>query len=79
MARKFFDHMLAGWCDPGFNNSVLTLEFRNMTTYHDHEIRLGDRIGQLVFFECEPVPEHKSYAQMGSYNGQMQTVGGVDK
>ncbi len=79
MARKFLNHMLAGWCDPGFNNSVLTLEFRNLTTYHDLRVKLGQRIGQLVFFECEPVPEEKSYANMGSYNGQMQTVGGINK
>lgn len=79
LARKFMDHMLAGWCDPGFNNSVLTLEFRNLTTYHDLRIKLGQRIGQLVFFACEPVPTEKSYASMGSYNGQMQTVGGITK
>lgn len=77
MARKFLDHMLAGWCDPGFNNSVLTLEFRNLTTYHDLRIKLGQRIGQLVFFDCDTVPENKSYATVGSYNGQMQTAGGL--
>ncbi len=75
MARIGLDHMLAGWCDPGFNNSVLTLEFRNMLTYHDIEIKLGNRIGQLVFYEVDPVPKDRSYATVGSYNGNMQTTG----
>ena len=69
MARMGLEHLKAGWADAGFNNSVLTLEFRNLTTYHDIEIKLGDKIGQMVFFRHQPVPLEKSYATRGSYNG----------
>ena len=69
MARIGLEHLNAGWCDPGWNNSVLTLELRNLTTYHHIRLRAGDKIGQVVFFNCEPVPEHGSYAVKGNYNG----------
>lgn len=69
MARMGLEHLNAGWCDAGWNNSVLTLELRNLTTYHDIVIRLGDKIGQMIFFRHEPVPLEHSYATKGSYNG----------
>jgi len=63
-------------CDPGWHGSVLTLELRNLTTYHYLELRHGLPIGQMIFFRCEEVPAKGSYATKGSYNGD-RTVQGV--
>ena len=68
MGRIGLEHMDAGWIDPGFNGA-LTLEFKNMTTYHDIIIRPGDRIGQLIFLRGKPVSEEQSYRTKGNYNG----------
>ena len=76
MARIGLEHLNAGWCDAGWNGSVLTLELKNMTLYHSIIIRPGDGIGQIVFFEHEPVPADRSYAARGRYNGDT-TVSGI--
>ena len=68
MARIALEHLNAGWCDPRWNNSVLTLELRNMSRWHDIRIRPGDRIGQMIFWRSEDVPYDKSYAARGRYN-----------
>ena len=68
MARIGLEHMNAGWCDAGWHGSVLTLEFRNMTTFHEIELLPGDRIGQVVFFSHDEVPDRLSYATRGAYN-----------
>lgn len=70
LARSGLQHMLAGWCDPGWNNSKLTLELKNVTQNHILLIKPGMKIGQMVFWECEPVPDEHSYATKGQYNGQ---------
>lgn len=77
-ARRFLQHMLAGWCDPGWNGSVLTLEFKNVTQHHHIRLRAGDAIGQVVFFGGKPVPFERSYAARGRYNGD-STVSQVKK
>ena len=68
MARIGLEHMNAGWCDAGWNDSVLTLEFKNMSRRHSILLRPGDAIGQLVFFQHEPVEDSASYATRGRYN-----------
>lgn len=78
MARIGLEHLNAGWCDAGWNGSVLTLELKNMTNYHSIIIRPGDGIGQIVFFEHEPVPADRSYAARGRYNGD-ESVSGIKK
>lgn len=75
LARSGLQHMLAGWCDPGWNNSKLTLELKNVTQNHILIIRPGMKIGQMVFFECEPVPDEHSYAVKGQYNDQDTVTG----
>jgi deoxycytidine triphosphate deaminase len=70
LARSGLQHMLAGWCDPGWNNSKLTMEFYNATKFHHILLTPGMKIGQMVFFECDPVPADKSYAVTGQYNNQ---------
>ena len=71
MARIGLEHLNAGWCDAGWHGSVLTLELKNMSRYHMIRIRPGDAIGQMVFFRHAPVPEQRSYAARGRYNGNL--------
>ena len=75
MARIGLEHMNAGWCDAGWNGSVLTLEFKNMTNNHEIIIRPGDAIGQMIFFRHEQVASEASYASRGRYNGDTSVSG----
>ncbi len=75
LARSGLQHLLAGWCDPGWNNSKLTLELKNVTEYHSLLLKPGMKIGQIVFWKCEPVPESESYAVKGQYNNQETVTG----
>lgn len=75
MARLGLDHLNAGWADAGWNGSVLTLELKNVTRFSPIAVTAGDRIGQMVFFKHEPVPDDKSYAARGSYNGDLKATG----
>ena len=69
MARIGLDHLNAGWCDAGWNGSVLTLELINLLKNHSIALHPGDAIGQMIFFAHGEVPEDKSYATRGRYNG----------
>lgn len=75
MARIGLEHLNAGWCDAGWHGSALTLELRNMTTFHDIILTFGDKIGQIVFFKHTPVPIDKSYAHRGTYNKNKEVSG----
>lgn len=75
MARIGLEHMNAGWCDAGWNGSVLTLELKNITERHRIVLTEGDRIGQIVFYRHREVPSDKSYAARGTYNQHRQTTG----
>lgn len=75
LARSGLQHLLAGWCDPGWYGSKLTLELKNVSQYHSLLIKPGMKIGQMVFWECEPVPEENSYAVKGQYNQQKTVTG----
>ena len=66
--RIGFEHLDAGWVDPGFAGS-LTLEFKNMLQFNSFEIQYGDPIGQLVFFDVNEVKPDQSYKQVGRYGG----------
>lgn len=68
MARMGLEHMNAGWCDAGWHGSVLTLELKNLTRYHNIMLNTGDKIGQMIFYKHNAVPEARSYAARGSYN-----------
>lgn len=69
LARAGLNHALAGWADPGWHGSVLTLELSNLLRYHSLRLRPGMKIGQVVFWRGEEVPEHASYSNRGKYNG----------
>jgi len=68
LARAGLGHLLAGWGDPGWHGSNLTLELVNHLQSHDLLLRPGMPIGQIVFWRGEPVPDHASYAARGQYN-----------
>lgn len=75
VARVGLDQALAVWCDPGWNSSVLTVELRNNTRYHVLVLEAGMKIGQVVFFKGEPVPDEASYAVRGQYNNDKIVTG----
>lgn len=75
MARIGLEHLNAGWCDPGWHSSVLTLELINLTRWAHIRIRPGDRIGQVVFFRHRPIRCENSYAVRGRYNGDGRVHG----
>lgn len=68
LGRAALNHALAGFADPGWHGSNLTLELKNWSEYHYLRIRPGMKIGQAIFYQTEPVPEERSYAKVGSYN-----------
>lgn len=68
LGRAGLNHALAGFADPGWAGSHLTLELKNWTEYHHLRIRPGQKIGQAIFYQTEPVPEERSYSKIGSYN-----------
>jgi deoxycytidine triphosphate deaminase len=69
--REWYEHMEAGFCDPGWNGSKLTMEIINMAPGL-LPLYPGLRMGQLVFSLTLGVPD-KHYGQTGRYNGD-QTV-----
>ena len=73
-ARAGYSHMLAGWCDPGWHGSKLTLELQNARKMHSLPLYPGLKIGQIIFFEMSERPI-KSYAVTGHYNND-KTVSG---
>jgi len=74
LARVALDHLNAGWCDAGWNGSVLTLELVNCLRFHNLLLKAGMKIGQIVFFEHEEVPEEASYATKGQYNQDRESM-----
>ncbi|PIQ00592.1 MAG: dCTP deaminase [Shewanella sp. CG18_big_fil_WC_8_21_14_2_50_42_11] len=70
MARAGLDHLNAGWCDAGWHDSVLTLEFVNVTNRVDIVLDHNTKIGQVIFFKHAAVGKDQSYATKGSYNKQ---------
>jgi dCTP deaminase len=75
VARAGLDQALAVWADPGWHNSVLTIELKNNTRYHTLVLEVGMKIGQVVFFRGVPVPDAASYAVRGQYNNLSEVTG----
>jgi dCTP deaminase len=73
-ARQGYSHMLAGWCDPGWHGSKLTLELQNARRMHPLPLYPGLKIGQIIFFEMSAKPL-KSYAVTGHYNNDLTVAG----
>lgn len=70
-ARAGFEHLLAGFIDPGFNNSVLTLEIKNARNFHPVPMWPGMRIGQIIFHRMASEPS-VTYKITGRYNNDHQ-------
>jgi len=68
IARHFFQHMNAGWCDPGWHGH-LTMEYVNLSPRH-FMLHKNMRIGQMVFHKLEA--PNKPYN--GKYNGQIEAT-----
>jgi dCTP deaminase len=66
-AREGWDHAEAGWCDPGWFGSRLTMELKNSRRFSDLPIWPGMRIGQMKFILVSGTPD-STYAQTGRYN-----------
>lgn len=69
MARAGLNHLNAGFADPTWNGSALTLEFKNELRYHTLVLTPGQKCGQMYFHRGQPVPQEKSYAVRGQYCG----------
>ena len=72
--RIGLNHVLAGWCDAGWNNSALTVELFNVGQF-PILLHKGVAFGQMVFTEHTPVPAEKSYAVRGRYNNDSEVEG----
>lgn len=68
VARAGLNHCLAGFADPGWNNARLTLELKNELKHHTLILKTGMKIGQMIFYRVNPVPEQHSYSVKGRYN-----------
>jgi dCTP deaminase len=67
-AREGLEHLMAGYCDPGWHGSVLTLELHNSRQLWPVKLWPGMKIGQIVFHLMAERPL-ANYAQTGRYNG----------
>ena len=67
-ARTGMDAANAGFADPGWNGSVLSIHLKNNTQDHSFVIKPGMKLGQCVFIRGKPVPHEASYAMRGQYN-----------
>lgn len=75
-AREGYDHSFAGFADPGWHGSKLTLEIKNNRLHHPLPLYPGLKIGQMVFHSMSNVPM-RSYAEVGHYNGHLQVMDSV--
>ena len=72
-ARSGLTHALAGWCDPGWHGSKLTLELQNMRRFHDIALYPNLLIGQMVFHYMSEIPV-RSYRDVGHYNNHVTVM-----
>ena len=79
MARLGLNQLLAIWCDPGWENSTLTLELKNENLYHGIQLQHGMRVGQMIFHQHAAISPVASYAKRGKYNNQMAPVAAKER
>jgi dCTP deaminase len=73
-AREGLEHLMAGYCDPGWYGSKLTMELHNSRQLHPIGLWPGMKIGQMVFHLMADVPL-RSYAVTGRYNSDRAVTG----
>jgi dCTP deaminase len=66
-AREGYENLHAGYADPGWHGSVLTLELKNSRQLLPLPLYPGMKIGQMAFFRMSNMPI-VSYAKIGHYN-----------
>lgn len=66
-AREGLEHLMAGYCDPGWHGSKLTMELHNSRQLADLPLWPGMKIGQMVFHQMSAAPV-QNYAKTGRYN-----------
>jgi len=64
--REGYEHLLAGYIDPGFHGEI-TLELCNVNRHHRLPLVQGMKIGQIRFARLDATP-HRSYALTGRYH-----------
>ena len=74
-AREGYGHMLAGFADPGWHGSRLTLELKNERLHHPLPLYPGLKIGQMVFHRM--TPPLRSYRETGHYNNHLTVMPSV--
>lgn len=67
LARQGLEHLLAGFCWPGWRGSQLTLELTNVRRWHSVPLWPGMVIGQIVLTQLLFEP-HYPYSTKGRYN-----------
>ena len=72
-AREGYENLHAGYADPGWHGSALTLELKNARQLQSLPIWPGLKIGQMVFFRMSQRPA-LSYAITGNYNNDRLTT-----
>ncbi len=75
-AREGYEHSHAGFGDPGWCGSVLTLELKNNRQLQPLPLWPGLKIGQAVFMFMSHAPR-VSYAQVGHYCMNATVTGSV--
>jgi dCTP deaminase len=64
--REFYENVLAGFCDPGWHGSKLTMELVNLNV-DPLPLYPGLKIGQMAFTLTLGIPE-ADYSKTGRYN-----------
>jgi dCTP deaminase len=75
-AREGYENLHAGYADPGWHGSVLTLELKNSRQLLPLPLYPGMKIGQMVFFRMSQQPVI-SYSEVGHYNQHGSVMGSV--
>ena len=75
-AREGYDHAAAGFADPGWHGSKLTMELKNNRRHHSLPLYPGMKIGQMIFHQMSNVPVH-SYRETGNYNNHATVMPSV--
>ena len=66
-ARQGLEHLMAGYLDPGWMGSRLTMELQNARSFHPIHLWPGMRIGQVIFHRMPTSPAN-DYSIVGHYN-----------
>lgn len=77
-AREGFTNALAGWADPGWHGSKLTLELNNIRRHWSLPLYPNMKIGQMIFFHMSSTPLH-DYSVTGRYNNHATVMGSADE